>query len=143
MIVFHPYQPIMLYIKDLALPNDGRTIFLQNAWMLVNDTYKSDLPLLYPPHMIALAVIYFTAAMQEEMVMKSVDFGAWFARFNVDLNDVIYIFGCFLLICPVFVTQSKQVLVLVQQTLDLYQVMASYNEREVPDLLAKLKRFNT
>lgn len=33
---------------------------LQTAWLIINDTYRSDLCLLYPPHMIAIAAIYLT-----------------------------------------------------------------------------------
>ncbi|TFK63986.1 cyclin-like protein [Pluteus cervinus] len=33
---------------------------LQTAWFIINDTYRSDLCLLYPPHLIAIAAIYLT-----------------------------------------------------------------------------------
>ncbi|EKM59002.1 uncharacterized protein PHACADRAFT_136142 [Phanerochaete carnosa HHB-10118-sp] len=33
---------------------------LQTAWLIINDTYRSDLCLLHPPHMIAIAAIYLT-----------------------------------------------------------------------------------
>ncbi|KAF8890368.1 cyclin-like protein [Infundibulicybe gibba] len=33
---------------------------LQTAWFIVNDTYRSELCLLYPPHLIAIAAIYLT-----------------------------------------------------------------------------------
>ncbi|KAF8164749.1 cyclin-like protein [Crassisporium funariophilum] len=33
---------------------------LQTAWSIVNDTYRSQLCLLYPPHLIAIAAIYLT-----------------------------------------------------------------------------------
>ncbi|XP_006460431.1 hypothetical protein AGABI2DRAFT_220473, partial [Agaricus bisporus var. bisporus H97] len=33
---------------------------LQTAWFIVNDTYRSDICLLYPPHLIAVAAIYLT-----------------------------------------------------------------------------------
>jgi len=33
---------------------------LQTAWSIVNDTYRSHLCLLYPPHLIAIAAIYLT-----------------------------------------------------------------------------------
>ncbi|KAI9349039.1 cyclin-like protein, partial [Obelidium mucronatum] len=117
MVVFHPYQSVALYIKDLGFPKEPGTIFLQNAWMLINDTYRSDLPLLYPPHMIALGVIYLTAAMQEKMV-ESIDFGLWFSRVNV---------------------QPDQILILVQQLLDLYQTMSLYDGPATLELINKLK----
>ncbi|KDR74307.1 hypothetical protein GALMADRAFT_227379 [Galerina marginata CBS 339.88] len=33
---------------------------LQTAWSIINDTYRSQLCLLYPPHLIAIAAIYLT-----------------------------------------------------------------------------------
>ncbi|KAJ7182619.1 cyclin-like protein [Mycena crocata] len=41
---------------QLELPQNG----LQTAWFIVNDTYRSELCLLYPPHLIAIAAIYLT-----------------------------------------------------------------------------------
>ncbi|KAJ7240011.1 cyclin-like protein [Mycena rebaudengoi] len=41
---------------QLELPPNG----LQTAWFIVNDTYRSELCLLYPPHLIAIAAIYLT-----------------------------------------------------------------------------------
>ncbi|KAK7459632.1 RNA polymerase II holoenzyme cyclin-like subunit [Stygiomarasmius scandens] len=33
---------------------------VQTAWFIINDTYRSNLCLLYPPHLIAIAAIYLT-----------------------------------------------------------------------------------
>ncbi|KAJ4473573.1 cyclin-like protein [Lentinula aciculospora] len=33
---------------------------LQTAWFIINDTYRSELCLLYPPHLIAVTAIYLT-----------------------------------------------------------------------------------
>ncbi|KAI0739316.1 cyclin-like protein [Irpex lacteus] len=33
---------------------------LQTAWFIINDTFRSDLCLLYPPHLIAVTAIYLT-----------------------------------------------------------------------------------
>ncbi|KAG6910169.1 hypothetical protein DXG01_012618 [Tephrocybe rancida] len=33
---------------------------LQSAWFIINDTYRSDLCLLHPPHIIAIAALYLT-----------------------------------------------------------------------------------
>ncbi|KAI0084168.1 cyclin-like protein [Irpex rosettiformis] len=33
---------------------------LQTAWFIINDTFRSDLCLLYPPHLIAITAIYLT-----------------------------------------------------------------------------------
>ncbi|KAI0719199.1 cyclin-like protein [Fomitopsis betulina] len=39
---------------------------LQMAWFLINDTYRSDLCLLYPPHLIAITAIYMACAVHQE-----------------------------------------------------------------------------
>jgi cyclin-C len=49
---------------------------------LVNDTYKMDLILIYPPYMIALACIYIAS------VLKEKDTTAWFEELRVDMNVV-------------------------------------------------------
>ena len=36
---------------------------LQMAWFIINDTYRTDLILLYPPYIIALAAIYITVVL--------------------------------------------------------------------------------
>jgi cyclin C len=36
---------------------------LQMAWLMINDTYRSDMCLIYPPHIIAVAVLTFTLAL--------------------------------------------------------------------------------
>jgi cyclin C len=39
---------------------------LQTAWFIINDTYRSELCLLYPPHMIAIAAIYLTLVLNDK-----------------------------------------------------------------------------
>ncbi|PFH44866.1 hypothetical protein AMATHDRAFT_109840, partial [Amanita thiersii Skay4041] len=41
---------------QLELPEGG----FQHAWLIINDTYRSNLCLLYPPHLIAIAALYLT-----------------------------------------------------------------------------------
>ena len=49
---------------------------------LTNDTYKMDLILVHPPHLIALACIYIASALREK------DTTAWFEELRVDMNVV-------------------------------------------------------
>lgn len=49
---------------------------------LVNDTYKMDLILVHPPHLIALACIYIASVIREK------DTTAWFEELRVDMNVV-------------------------------------------------------
>ncbi|KIK81129.1 hypothetical protein PAXRUDRAFT_35965 [Paxillus rubicundulus Ve08.2h10] len=41
---------------QLELPDEA----LQLAWSIINDTYRSDLCLLYPPHLLAITALYLT-----------------------------------------------------------------------------------
>ncbi|KAF9236634.1 cyclin-like protein [Melanogaster broomeanus] len=86
LIVFHPYRTLMALCKkdssstviaeagevgagvddgarywgtgegQLELPAEA----LQLAWSIINDTYRSDLCLLYPPHLLAITALYLT-----------------------------------------------------------------------------------
>jgi len=57
--VYHPYKPLLTYIEDIKLKE-----YQQTAWNIVNDSYFSDVCFQYPPHMIALAAIYFTCILK-------------------------------------------------------------------------------
>ncbi|CAA7263927.1 unnamed protein product [Cyclocybe aegerita] len=86
LIIFHPYRTLLSLCKK-ETPNhtlsssaeqgrvhkmetkdkdsgDGRLELtpaaLQTAWSIINDTYRSQLCLLHPPHLIAVAAIYLT-----------------------------------------------------------------------------------
>jgi len=86
LVVFHPYRTLLaLCGKEVGiLPSpdaeagevgvgvdegprywgtgDGRLEIhesvMQIAWLVINDSYRSDLCLLYPPHLIAIAAVY-------------------------------------------------------------------------------------
>lgn len=49
---------------------------------IVNDTYKMDLMLIHPPHLIALACIYIAS------VFKEKENTAWFEELRADMNVV-------------------------------------------------------
>ncbi|POS85458.1 cyclin-C, partial [Erysiphe pulchra] len=53
MIVHHPYRSLTSIQGQLSLTQDESTL----AWSIINDHYMTDLPLLYPPHTIALMAI--------------------------------------------------------------------------------------
>ncbi|KAM0893065.1 hypothetical protein ACQ4PT_025330 [Festuca glaucescens] len=77
LVVYHPYRPLLHLLQDA-----GITDLTQFAWGLVNDTYKMDLILIYPPYMIALACIYIAS------VLKDKDTTSWFEELRVDMNIV-------------------------------------------------------
>ncbi|KAJ9697425.1 hypothetical protein PVL29_009305 [Vitis rotundifolia] len=77
LVVFHPYRALSQLLQDANL-ND----LTQLSWGIVNDTYKMDLILIYPPHLIALACIYIAS------VHKDKETTAWFEELRVDMNVV-------------------------------------------------------
>ncbi|KAJ0414946.1 cyclin-like protein [Aspergillus carlsbadensis] len=53
LIVHHPYRTLSDLQTELTLTSDEVAL----AWSVINDHYLTDLPLLYPPHVIAVMAI--------------------------------------------------------------------------------------
>ncbi|TKY66179.1 Cyclin-C1-2 protein [Spatholobus suberectus] len=79
LVVYHPYRSLSPLLQDAGLNDLNMT---QLTWGLVNDTYKMDLILVHPPHLIALACIYIVS------VLRDKDTTAWFEELRVDMNVV-------------------------------------------------------
>lgn len=72
LIIYHPYNSL-LQIRDF-LANNTSTYGLvlseddlQNSWSIINDSYVTDLHLLYPPHVIAIASLYITMVLRKNL----------------------------------------------------------------------------
>ncbi|GAA6031039.1 hypothetical protein JCM8097_003974 [Rhodosporidiobolus ruineniae] len=79
LVVYHPYRALVQLCgrdggpQGLAGGEEGREnrkkmlemddTALQMAWFIINDTYRSSLPLIHPPHLIAVAAIYLAFAL--------------------------------------------------------------------------------
>jgi len=78
LLVFSPYLALTkLLASDSQLADLG-----QNAWAALNDTHRTDLPLVHAPHMLALGCVYLAS------VICSRDIRAWLQTVDVDLNEV-------------------------------------------------------
>ncbi|KAH6784906.1 Cyclin family protein [Perilla frutescens var. hirtella] len=77
LVVYHPYRALSQLLQDAGMSDST-----QQTWGLVNDTYKMDLILVHPPHLIALACIYIAS------VQKEKENTAWFEELRVDMNVV-------------------------------------------------------
>lgn len=72
LMLYHPYRSL-IQIKDFL--NDSFNTYqfqltndeLQHAWSLINDSYVTDLPLLFPPHIIAITSIYITIVLKKSL----------------------------------------------------------------------------
>jgi len=78
LVVFHPYRSLVSFIEDAQLDNS----LLQTSWNVVNDAYRTDVPLLFPPYIVSLGAIYIACVYQEIDVRK------WYEKMNVNLDEI-------------------------------------------------------
>jgi cyclin-C len=92
MIIHHPYRTLQHVSSLLGLAQSD----IVAAWTIINDTYASDIPLLYPPHIIALSAMYmaYYTPSQLRMVGKSASvltsqkLVEWYASSGVDMDAI-------------------------------------------------------
>ncbi|KLO17490.1 cyclin-like protein [Schizopora paradoxa] len=102
LVVFHPYRTLMSLVRDPGTVaqellekeagelgtgvDDGprywgtdegklsmQTGGIQMAWFLINDTYRSNICITYPPHLIAIAALYLTCILQTQTRQSHVE----------------------------------------------------------------------
>ncbi|KAK1338160.1 hypothetical protein QTO34_001272 [Cnephaeus nilssonii] len=110
LIVYHPYRPLLQYVQDMGQED----MLLPLAWRIVNDTYRTDLCLLYPPFMIALACLHVACVVQQK------DARQWFAELSVDMEKILEI---------------------IRVILKLYEQWKNFDERkEMATILSKMPK---
>lgn len=60
LIVHHPYRSL----TDLQTQFNLNTDEMSLAWSIVNDHYFTDLPLLHPPHVIAMTAVFLATVLK-------------------------------------------------------------------------------
>jgi cyclin C len=60
LIVHHPYRTLLALQNTFPLSTEESSL----AWSIINDHYMTDLPLLYPPHLIAMTAILLTLVLR-------------------------------------------------------------------------------
>lgn len=60
LIVHHPYRTLQDLQNTLNMAQDDTSL----AWSIINDHYMTDLPLLYPPHVIAVTAIFLALTLK-------------------------------------------------------------------------------
>ncbi|CAG8488349.1 4834_t:CDS:2 [Ambispora leptoticha] len=114
LIVFHPYRTLITLAQELG----QRQETIREAWTIVNDTYKTDLCLTHPPHMIAIAALYIPIAIRLGECGLSGELKKWFYNLNVDMEEVA---------------------VIVQEIISLYELWNTYNDDQIPKIFEKLR----
>ena len=82
LILYHPYRPLTQYVQDWT----DKDVVLPVAWNVINDSYRTDIPLLYPPHQIAIACLHMACVITQKDTYKS-----WFAELNIDFDKILEI----------------------------------------------------
>lgn len=60
LIIHHPYRSLSELQSSFSLNQEEYSL----AWSVINDHYLTDLPLLYPPHVIAITAIFLALALR-------------------------------------------------------------------------------
>jgi dihydroorotase-like cyclic amidohydrolase len=78
LVMFSPYISLTKLLESDAQLAD----LSQNAWAALNDVYRTDAPLVYAPHVLALGCLYLAS------VICSRDITAWLEGVDADINQV-------------------------------------------------------
>uniref|UniRef100_A0A7S1XES2 Cyclin-like domain-containing protein n=2 Tax=Compsopogon caeruleus TaxID=31354 RepID=A0A7S1XES2_9RHOD len=79
LLVFHPYRPLTQLCSEI----DGMKECLQTAWAILNDSYRTDVCLVYPPYIVAIACLFMAASVLDKYPEQ------WIQRINVSARDLI------------------------------------------------------
>ncbi|MCJ1311960.1 RNA polymerase II holoenzyme cyclin-like subunit [Agyrium rufum] len=60
MIVHHPYRTLNELQKELSLTSEE----FSSSWLIVNDQYMADIPLLFAPHLIAITAVFLAIVLR-------------------------------------------------------------------------------
>lgn len=111
LILYHPYRPLIQFLSDFC-PDD--TQLLQVAWRVANDTLRTDISLMYPPSLTALACLHVACVVQRK------DCKQWLSELNVDMEKIFEI---------------------VRHILYLYDIYKTYDEKDqIKDILSRVPK---
>ena len=100
LVVFQPYRPLVQYCQDLGQGLEEAVLPL--AWRIVNDSFRTDVSLLFPPFLIALSCLHMASAIlafsvknnslcptsKNTVVFSRKDLRAWFADLAFDMDKI-------------------------------------------------------
>ncbi len=67
LIIHHPYRTLHELQSTLSMAQDDVSL----AWSVINDHYLTDLPLLFPPHVIAVTAIFLAMTLKPTQAAAS------------------------------------------------------------------------
>lgn len=114
LIVHHSYRTLIKLMTDLKLPISS----IQQAWWVTNDIYRTDIPLLYPPHIIAITIIFLVSVLISDANKYKDKIKDWFIDLNVEMTEVVE---------------------LAQEIMNYYELWTDYSDRSIYSILKKLR----
>ena len=63
LIVYHPYRSLDMYTREFQVDQQ----LFESSWRIINDSFKTDASLLYPPYEIALACLLLAATYRDKI----------------------------------------------------------------------------
>ncbi|KAI8912649.1 cyclin-like protein [Gorgonomyces haynaldii] len=113
-ILFHPYKPYLKYCQFLQV----NTAVLQTGWYIINDIYRTDACLLYPPYIIAIAALYLSVNINEKEIHNLPEIKEFFKTLNIDFVQVVEI---------------------IQMVFNLYAEWKDFSPEQIPAILSKIR----
>ncbi|KAJ2447770.1 RNA polymerase II holoenzyme cyclin-like subunit [Coemansia sp. RSA 2440] len=111
LVVYHPYQVLIDIHEQANMPKAS----LQAAWSIINDSFKTDMVFVYPPHVIAIAALFLSRVVDQGN-QSDVEAQQWYADLNVDVTDVLQV---------------------VNELLAVYEVWTGYVDEKMPDMVSR------
>ncbi|ODV61011.1 cyclin-dependent protein serine/threonine kinase regulator SSN8 [Ascoidea rubescens DSM 1968] len=108
-----------LSIKNIQLTDDE----IQAAWSFINDSYITDLPLIVPPHIIAISSIFLSIFISKKLSMSN------YLNLIKQNERLLFLIN--------FIAFSKinlnQIIESIQEILILYESWSKYDEKSIKD----------
>ncbi|KAJ2503185.1 RNA polymerase II holoenzyme cyclin-like subunit [Coemansia sp. RSA 1972] len=111
LVVYHPYQVLIDIHEQANMPKAS----LQAAWSIINDSFKTDMVFVYPPHVIAIAALFLSRVVDQGN-QSDIEAQQWYADLNVDVTDVLQV---------------------VNELLAVYEVWTGYVDEKMPDMVSR------
>ncbi|KAJ1731821.1 RNA polymerase II holoenzyme cyclin-like subunit [Coemansia biformis] len=82
---------------------------------IINDSYRTDMVFVYPPHVIAIAALFLSRVVDQGN-QSDIEAQQWYADLNVDITDVLQV---------------------VNELLAIYEVWRDYAEDKMPEVVSR------
>lgn len=102
LVLHHPYRSL-IQIRNFLESSSLTFAFtlgkdeMQHAWSLLNDSYITDLHLLFPPHIIAMAAIYISIVLKKNLNIiragANSETGKYSDSINMQIDDIVTLAG--------------------------------------------------